>query len=323
MSAVWFNGVTTTVDKYLTYDSQRRLTKTEQEIEGDANGRVTVSENVYNETGQLLTKKLHKVGSGYLQTVDYSYNIRGWLKSINDPDNLSGDLFAEKLLYESSESGLNSDYPLQYNGNISAMVWNSVQKSKQGYGFTYDGLNRLTLGDYKYYSGGWNDHAKYEEKNLTYDSNGNITRLTRTDNYGNTDEDFNYNYSGNKLLYINSGSTYNYDQNGNTILDGLRGMYLNYNILNLPKKITRGSDSISYIYSASGEKLVKRMKDDSCNYYAGTMVYNIDKTLKYILFEEGMVNKVSGGYAYEYHLKDHLGNTRVAFHPNGGGTTTM
>ena len=99
-------------------------------------------------------------------------------------------------------------------------------------------------------------------------------------------------------------------------------MYLNYNILNLPKKITRGSDSISYIYSASGEKLVKRMKDNSCNYYAGSMVYNNDKTLKYILFEEGMVNKVSGGYTYEYHLKDHLGNTRVAFQPNGGGTTT-
>ena|GEM_PF-2167626 len=30
----------------------------------------------------------------------------------------------------------------------------------------------------------------------------------------------------------------------------------------------------------------------------------------------------SGAYTYEYHLKDHLGNTRVAFQPNGGSTTT-
>lgn len=38
--------------------------------------------------------------------------------------------------------------------------------------------------------------------------------------------------------------------------------------------------------------------------------------------EEGLVNKTSGVYVYEYHLKDHLGNTRVAFQPNGGSTTT-
>ena len=51
------------------------------------------------------------------------------------------------------------------------------------------------------------------------------------------------------------------------------------------------------------------------------MVYKNDKSLNYLLFEEGMVNKVSGGYSYEYHLKDHLGNTRVAFQPNGSTTT--
>ena len=52
------------------------------------------------------------------------------------------------------------------------------------------------------------------------------------------------------------------------------------------------------------------------------MVYKNDKSLNYILFEEGLVNKTSGVYVYEYHLKDHLGNTRVAFQPNGGSTTT-
>lgn len=92
--------------------------------------------------------------------------------------------------------------------------------------------------------------------------------------------------------------------------------------LNLPNSITKGSESISYIYSASGEKLAKRMKDYSYQYYAGSMVYNYDKSLKYILFEEGLVNKSSGAFTYEYHLKDHLGNTRVAFQPNGGSTTT-
>lgn len=53
------------------------------------------------------------------------------------------------------------------------------------------------------------------------------------------------------------------------------------------------------------------------------MVYKNDKSLNYFLFDEGLVTKSSGGYGYEYHLKDHLGNTRVGFQPNGsGGTST-
>jgi RHS repeat-associated protein len=99
-------------------------------------------------------------------------------------------------------------------------------------------------------------------------------------------------------------------------------MSIGYNVLNLPNSISKSSESISYIYSASGEKLAKRMKDNSYQYYAGNMVYKNDKTLNYLLFEEGLVNKVSGGYTYEYHLKDHLGNTRVTFQPNGSSTTT-
>jgi len=68
-------------------------------------------------------------------------------------------------------------------------------------------------------------------------------------------------------------------------------MTIGYNFLNLPNSISKDSESISYIYSASGEKLAKRMKDYSYQYYAGGMVYNYDKSLKYILFEEGLVNK--------------------------------
>ena len=81
-------------------------------------------------------------------------------------------------------------------------------------------------------------------------------------------------------------------------------------------------DIIAYIYSAQGEKLAKKMKDNTYKYYAGSRMYKNDKTLNYLLFDEGLVNKTSGGYTYEYHLKDHLGNTRVAFQPYGPTTTT-
>jgi len=202
------------------------------------------------------------------------------------------------------------------------MVWNSTQKSKQGYGFTYDGLNRLTLGDHKDYNSGWVDNNNYEEKSLAYDLNGNINRLVRTNSTGSNMADYTYAYNGNKLANINSGTAYTYDLNGNTTLDGLRGVGISYNILNLPKLVSKGSDNITYIYSAAGEKLAKKMNDTTIKYYAGNMVYNNDKSLNYLLFDEGLVNKVSGGYAYDYHLKDHLGNTRVTFQPNGSTTTT-
>ena len=208
------------------------------------------------------------------------------------------------------------------------MVWNSTQKSKQGYAFTYDGLNRLTSGDHKSYATtAWVDDNNYEEKSLAYDLNGNINRLIRTNSSGGDMANYTYAYNGNKLASITTngiinGITYDYDKNGNTTTDGLRSVSIAYNILNLPKTVSKNSDIITYIYSAAGEKLAKRMKDGTYQYYAGNMVYKNDKSLNYLSFDEGLVNKVSGGYAYEYHLKDHLGNTRVTFQPNCSTTTT-
>jgi RHS repeat-associated protein len=147
-----------------------------------------------------------------------------------------------------------------------------------------------------------------------YDLNGNITHLERSDISGNPIANYTYNYdASNKLQNINGGTSYTYDANGNTTTDGLRSMAISYNMLNLPQTISKNGESISYIYTATGEKVAKRMKDNSYQYYAGSFIYNSDKTLNYLLFSEGRVLKSSGGFSYEYQLKDHLGNTRVAF----------
>jgi len=134
--------------------------------------------------------------------------------------------------------------------------------------------------------------------------------------------DYKYNYKGNQLNQINALTAYTYDLNGNTTLDGLRGVSIAYNIINLPKTASQGSDIISYIYSAAGEKLAKKM-NTNYKYYAGNVVYNNYKSLNYLLFAEGLINKVSGGYAYEYRLKDHLSNTRVTIQPLGSTTMTI
>ena len=46
--------------------------------------------NTYDDLGQLKSKKVGNTITKPLQTVDYAYNVRGWLKSINE-DNITSD----------------------------------------------------------------------------------------------------------------------------------------------------------------------------------------------------------------------------------------
>jgi RHS repeat-associated protein len=91
-----------------------------------------------------------------------------------------------------------------------------------------------------------------------------------------------------------------------------------YNVLNLPKRVAGGGQEIQYVYDATGAKLAKTGSGGT-QYYAGAMVYD-ETDLSYLLHDEGMVRIGHSGearsYTYFYHLKDHLGNTRVEFQAN-------
>ena len=125
-------------------------------------------------------------------------------------------------------------------------------------------------------------------------------------------------YDGNKLLSVNvNGSVfaaYSYDQNGNMTTDPRRGATLTYNLLNLPESVSAGEQSVTYIYSAAGEKLAANA-NGSLTYYRSVMVYNGNNSLAYILHPEGTVtcNETSSGttYTYNYFKKDQVGSTRV------------
>jgi hypothetical protein len=97
------------VDKTFEYDHAGRLLKIFHSVDGAT--PVLMSYMKYNELGQLVDKKLHvtdQVNDTYVQSIDYRYNIRGWLKSINNPSltNDSGttnddvtDKFGMRLMY--------------------------------------------------------------------------------------------------------------------------------------------------------------------------------------------------------------------------------
>ncbi len=331
------------VNKYYTYDHMGRLTRTEQQVEGDNNGKVTIAELGYNAIGELKTKSLHAEEISRGQVLDYKYNIRGWLTSVNDPDDLGTDnMFGMTLLYNdvSSLSALTGSQE-QYNGNIAGMIWNRPDTTsgthflKSAYSFEYDGLNRFNLA---YYGEGETivSSDKFREYDMDYDLNGNITGLMRTDSLGSVIDNLSYEYASsglsNRLINIvddsydadgfsdiSNATDYTYDNNGNMVSDLNKGIFeISYNFLNLPDTIVNSTgDTVIYYYDAMGTKLRQIVidSDTTGRYYFNGFEYNDTLVLDIIHNEEGYVSRSTEDYQYNYYLRDHLGNVRVVFTP--------
>ncbi|WP_394974848.1 DUF6443 domain-containing protein [uncultured Croceitalea sp.] len=307
------------------YDTMGRMTSQRQTINGQA--QQTIVENGYDELGQLTAKT---VGGG-LQTVDYDYNVRGWLKRINNTASLGNDLFAFDINYNTADHGATA----LYNGNISETEWRTANDNTlRWYHYGYDALNRITSAT--------DNTGNYNLYDLTYDKNGNILSLKRKGNtnagatsFG-TMDNLTYHYSSgevsNKLLRVRDWTTnvegfkdsasptsddYTYDANGNMLRDLNKGINTNigYNHLNLPTSVTLSGGTISYIYDATGVKL-KKTVGSSVTEYAGNYIYE-NGNLQFFSHAEGYVD-VEGGYDYIYQYKDHLGNVRLSYTDNNG-----
>ncbi len=132
---------------------------------------------------------------------------------------------------------------------------------------------------------------------------------------------------------------YDYDANGNLMYDKNKAIAsITYNHLNLPGLISiTGKGSITYTYDAMGNKLKKVTSESpgtangnktittTANYING-FVYESKTTvpanspiddytdvLQFMPQEEGRIRyiKTSSTLAYDYFIKDHLGNTRM------------
>ena len=193
----------------------------------------------------------------------------------------------------------------------------------------------------------------YDEKGVTYDQNGNITALNRAtqrwSGYAVEQIDqlqYHYDQGGNQLTSIadlsgdargfrpaSTAASYQYDANGSLTNDPSKGLTLRYNVLNKVDQQVAAPNSngpsgtVTYDYDATGTVLRRTVTGTS---YGGQ---SLSKTVTYV---DGFTYESSGtqnglsavptpeGRAlllpatpakmvYEYHLRDHLGNLRVAF----------
>lgn len=312
-----------------TYDHVGRLLTQTQQV----NGQVAemIAENVYNELGQLESKGVGNIASSAnrLQTVNYNYNIRGWLQKINEDSFADNDLFNFSLFYNNPTGNGTA----LFNGNISQTSWNtlSADSSTKTYTYSYDALNRIIQGV--------DNTGNYNLNWVSYDKNGNINSLQRKGHNGTSVisgfiDDLTYNYdNGNKLLAVNdngdgiygfkdganSSTEYVYDVNGNMTRDDNKGITaITYNHLNLPTQVTIGGQNINYIYDAAGAKQRKIVQGVTTDYADGYIYEN--GVLQFFSHAEGYIKPIFTGEAptissfdYIYQYKDHLGNVRLTY----------
>lgn len=338
-----------TVADYFSYDGAGRSLQHTQKVNNAAVAE-TISLKRYNELGQLIGKNIGGLnnGGGSLQTIDYSFHLRGWLTAINNANSLGKDLFAENIYYNAPLTGT-----ALYNGNISQVAWKTANDNNlRTYNYTYDALGRIKTAAFVN-SNTAAQNGSFELKNVTYDRNGNITFLHRSGDKiaGSAQENMDvmsYEYDGNQLNRIkedglttsgfitgvlpsNAAVQYRYDTNGNLKSDTNKKISnIDYNHLNLPVKVTFSNGRyIEYTYNALGGKLKKTHYNGvttSVTEYNNGFVYlksgSSTSVLQYFSTEEGYVSfKEDNTFNYVYQHKDHLGNIRMAFTDVNGDRT--
>lgn len=333
-----------TVDTRTSYDRGSRVKMVCQKV-GDPQTTPTgtywepVARHSYNAIGELVQKTL---GCG-IQNVNYSYHMRGWLTGMNNPDNLIGssgtrvdqNFFGMRLGYDGVGNISTWDYRTgQKQGDYTA-PFSLTQNALMQYGFSYDNLSRLTSANLSRSTTGIFSHS------VSYDDNGNIQSLSRnltgvpgvplTDNLT-----YSYVANSNRLAKVSdtgagffadrdngTGADYTYDGAGNLTSDYNKAVSsVTYNLQNLPRVVSTTAGAVSYTYTAGGQKLRASFPGNKTYDYVSGLVLEGGK-LEFIPTAEGRVlakdravNPADGVknsyYRYEYHLKDHLQNLRVA-----------
>ncbi|AEI52172.1 RHS repeat domain-containing protein [Runella slithyformis] len=268
-----------------------------------------------------------------LQTINYAYNIRDWLLSLNGGtlNGAENDLFAMKLDFEADGT--------YYDGNIRKQTWiNSRDQQSRNYTYTYDLANRLKQAAYA-----GNGSENYALPLMQYDKNGNMTALQRNgkdgSGFGAIDR-LSYTYAGNRLLYVNDAVTgnentgdfrndntgtddYSYWADGSLKTDKNKGIsQIDYNFLNLPQQVQlSGNKQVAFVYDGNGRKIEKKTtingNPQTASYYLDGAIYEKQGAGTYGLYqighEEGRIVPINDTLRLEFSYTDQLGSLRLSF----------
>jgi RHS repeat-associated protein len=353
---------------YYEYDNDLRLDKVYTSINGQ--DKLLQAQYYYYLHGPLKRVELAE----NLQGIDYSYTPQGWLKTINHSDkskdpgkdgvenSFAEDAFGMTLEYYNGDYSRNSsgigsiasgNAKVLYNGSVAAQTWYSQKPAAivAGYGnsvnnpamFTYQYDDKYQFQNSKYGTPNFSDYTFTEnlnanrEFNISYDANGNLNQLKRTNSAGVNTADFTYRYQANtnKLASVDNYANYNYDElgqmTGQKRTNG-QGYYVDYNmngkVVAIYADAAKTQLKVSFGYDESGIRIRKTDHQHNIStYYVSDLTGNTLATYDnnggtlqqgdipvYAADRIGVYNRRGNSYLYE--LTDHLGNVRVVLNRN-------
>lgn len=220
------------------YDSTGRLNLVTEQLNDNPVTARAIAQFSYTRLGNLKTEQFGQYltsggapAGSPLETQQFDYNIRGWLKGINrgfaNPDlGVSGgnNWFGMDVAYD---YGYDSTY---FNGQASGIRWRSGANGEQrSFGYGYDRSGRLLFADFNQrFASTW----------------------TKTDPSGSGTASLNIDFSER----FGDGSTYNtaYDDNGNLLSVHRMGLQLNASSL---------IDNLTYTYTGGSGNLLQAVSD--------------------------------------------------------------
>jgi RHS repeat-associated protein len=267
-----------------TYDARGRLKDVYMALGTGTNNKNKIANYTYDDARGAVSKIIHNVRCGSsdqsLDVISYTYDHRDRLTVI------SSKWYRENLYYDAQQNLQGLTITQNYNGNINAVQHRHLNgataintfnysnlsdftddKKITTYGYTYDGLNRLTKADAKV---GQYAHT-YGDTDYSFDRTGNILRHSRGWLYGTTNNqpeiwDYKYHTGTNRLLkawglnVYTATRNYTYDGNGNLAKDSYRDITaVRYDRSNLPTRISRDyHDNIHrYTYNVADQRIAK------------------------------------------------------------------
>jgi hypothetical protein len=334
------------------YDGWNRMTNVY------ANNNKIAEYNYIDELG--LVSRLRYFGKGASCTVqvddiNYTYDTRDRLTNIN------AQLFEETLYYDSNlpntgNALTNVSAQTNYNGNINATQalykanlaanYGTIGNAMDGatyYGYTYDGMNRLTKADASVMnvlssvSASTDPELKYGDEQLSYDRIGNIITLKRGAYYlpgtptpTNEVSNWRYKYTTgtNKLYqivenvspYTTQIANYTYDENGSMRTDDKNTISgSSYGRSNLPFSVTAHSTVNNYLYDANNGRIYNENVGGTEKYYlrsaSGATIgtYNIgDTEWEWEVAGSNHIATLTSSKT-QYYEYDHLGGVRTTY----------
>jgi RHS repeat-associated protein len=295
-----------------TYDANSVLTKVETST--DNINFTTHADYTYYATGELKRTNIAQGAQG----IDYVYTLGGQLKSINhpsleaakDPGGDANDVFGVTLDYYKDDylrTGRNittsPNITPDYNGNIKAARWSNKGiaadfaggvANQKAYTYNYDRNNWLQSATFGTTSNSATiaPLSTYAESNLTYDANGNIKTLKRTNETGTASDQLTYNYTNTGKNQLNSVSdavtttdpndienqaanNYTYDAIGQMTANISENLSYIYNTQGLVTEVRKGANPVvKFYYNERGQRIKKESynptvfgKKTSTDYY--------------------------------------------------------